>query len=82
MENAGDDDSLAEGNPIAQEFFRLVNAYTERLDEIIRDAKKTQAELSESFLADLFAYEPSTAMERTAFDFVTGIFLDIDDGEE
>ena len=76
------DDDLLEQNPIAGEFLRLVNAYTERMDELIRAEKDSRGELSEGFLAGLLSYEPSTAMERAAFDFVTGIFLDVDDGED
>ena len=78
----GQDDDLLEQNPIAGEFLRLVNAYTERMDELIRAEKDTRGELSEGFLAGLLSYEPQTAMERAAFDFVTGIFLDVDDGED
>ena len=78
----GQDDDLLEQNPIAGEFLRLVNAYTERMDELIRAEKDTRGELSEGFLAGLLSYEPNTAMERAAFDFVTGIFLDVDDGED
>ena len=78
----GQDDDLLEQNPIAGEFLRLVNAYTERMDELIRTEKDSRGELSEGFLAGLLSYEPQTAMERAAFDFVTGIFLDVDDGED
>ena len=78
----GQDGDLLEQNPIAGEFLRLVNAYTERMDELIRAEKDSRGELSEGFLAGLLAYEPETAMECAAFDFVTGIFLDIDDGED
>ena len=76
------EDDLLEQNPIAGEFLRLVNAYTERMDELIRAEKDSRGELSEGFLAGLLSYEPKTAMERAAFDFVTGIFLDVDDGED
>ena len=80
--SSGDDTDILEENPIAGEFLRLVNAYTERMDELIRKEKDTRGELSENFLADLLAYEPESNMERAAFDFVTGIFLDLDDGED
>ncbi len=83
QESAGDESGdILEENPIAGEFLRLVNAYTERMDELIRTEKDKRGELSENFLADLLAYEPENNMERAAFDFVTGIFLDLDDGED
>ncbi len=81
-EDGDGQDDLLEQNPIAGEFLRLVNAYTERMDELIRAEKDSRGEISEGFLAGLLSHEPQTAMERAAFDFVTGIFLDVDDGED
>ena len=69
-------------SPIVAEVFRLIRAYTDRMNTLIVEAKEENKEISENFLADMLAFEPETAIERIAFDFVTGAVLDGDDDEE
>ncbi|WP_446424617.1 hypothetical protein [Mailhella sp.] len=69
-------------SPIVGEVFRLIEAYTERMNTLIVEAKDQNKELSESFLADILAFEPETPIERVAFGFVTDAVLDEDDDEE
>ena len=80
-----DNDDAAPENPIVREFFRLVNAYTERFDEILSASKKENDD-PQAFLEDIFNYEPPNAIEREAFDFFYSVYedalRDMDDGTE
>ena len=69
-------------SPVVTEVFRLIHAYTERMNELIVEAKEKDQEISENFLAEMFSYEPETPIERVAFDFVTDAVLDAEDEEE
>ena len=69
-------------SPIVAEVFRLIEAYTERMNTLIVEAKEQNKEISESFLADLLSFDAEAPIERIAFDFVTDAVLDADDGEE
>ena len=80
-EPAGDDEGLS-GNPIVDEVFRLIRAYTDRMNELVDAEKAAHREISESFLADMLSYEPAAPIERIAFDFVADAIMDDDDGSE
>ena len=69
-------------SPIVAEVFRLIRAYTDRMNDIIVEAKEQNKEISDSFLADMLSFEPEAPIERVAFDFVTDAVLDEDDDEE
>lgn len=69
-------------SPVVAEVFRLIRAYTDRMNTLIMEAKEQNKEISENFLADLFAFEPEAPIERIAFDFVTDAVLDEDDDDE
>ena len=69
-------------NPVVAEVFRLITAYTDRMNELVVLEKEQNKEISESFLADLLSVEAEAPIERIAFDFVTDAVLDADDGEE
>lgn len=69
-------------SPIVAEVFRLIRAYTDRMNAIIVEAKEQNKEISDSFLADMLSFEPEAPIERIAFDFVTDAVLDEDDDEE
>ncbi len=84
-ENGGEISDPGTVNPIAGEFFRLVDAYTERFDELTASAADANSD-PEKVLEDIFNYEPGNAIEQEAFDFFTGVFedalRDMDDGSE
>ena len=69
-------------NPVVAEVFRLITAYTDRMNELVVLEKEQNKEISESFLADLLSFDAEAPIERIAFDFVTDAVLDADDGEE
>ncbi len=72
-------------NPIVREFFRLVNAYSQRLDDMMAASRKDDLD-PEKFLEEIFDYEPPTVIEREAFDFFSSIcedaLRDMDDGDD
>ena len=72
----GEENDTPPVSPIVSEVFRLIHAYTERMNELIEEAKSGNKEISENFLADMLSYEPETPIERIAFDFVTDAVLD------
>ena len=69
-------------SPVVAEVFRLITAYTDRMNELVVLEKEQNKEISESFLADLLSFDAEAPIERIAFDFVTDAVLDADDGEE
>lgn len=69
-------------NPVVAEVFRLITAYTDRMNELIVAAKEQDKEISESFLADLLSFEAEAPIERIAFDFVADAVFDEGDDEE
>ena len=46
----------APASPVVAEVFRLITAYTDRMNELIVNAKEQNKEISESFLADLLSF--------------------------
>jgi len=72
----GEEDEAPATSPIVEEVFRLIRAYTDRMNELITEAKTDNKEISETFLADMLSHEPEAPIERIAFDFVTGAVLD------
>ena len=69
-------------NPVVAEVFRLITAYTDRMNELIVNAKEQDKEISESFLADLLSFEAESPFERVAFDFVADAVFDEGEDEE
>ena len=69
-------------NPVVAEVFRLITAYTDRMNELIVNAKEQDKEISESFLADLLSFEAESPIERVAFDFVADAVFDEGEDEE
>lgn len=69
-------------SPIVAEVFRLIGAYTERMNALVVEAKEQNKELSESFLADLLSFDPESPIERVAFDFVADAVFDEGEDEE
>ena len=69
-------------NPVVAEVFRLITAYTDRMKELIVNAKEQDKEISESFLADLLSFEAESPIERVAFDFVADAVFDEGEDEE
>ena len=69
-------------NPVVAEVFRLITAYTDRMNELIVNAKEQDKEISESFLADLLSFEADSPIERVAFDFVADAVFDEGEDEE
>ena len=69
-------------NPVVAEVFRLITAYTDRMNELIVAAKDQDKEISESFLADLLSFEAESPIERVAFDFVADAVFDEGEDEE
>ena len=69
-------------NPLVAEVFRLITAYTDRMNELIVNAKEQDKEISESFLADLLSFEAESPIERVAFDFVADAVFDEGEDEE
>lgn len=78
----GEENESVPANPVAAEVFRLIHAYTDRMNTLITQARKNNRDLPESFLADMLAYEPEAPIERVAFDFVTDAILDEEDDDE
>ena len=72
----------APASPVVAEVFRLITAYTDRMNELIVAAKEQDKEISESFLADLLSFEAESPIERIAFDFVADAVFDEGDDEE
>lgn len=71
------------GNPLVDEVFRLIRAYSDRMDQLIDAEKAANREVSENFLADMLSYEPAVPIERVAFDFVAGAIMDEEeDGDD
>jgi len=78
----GEEEEPSASSPVVAEVFRLIRAYTDRMNALIVEAKEQNREISDSFLADMFSFEPEAPIERVAFDFVTDAVLDEeDDGE-
>lgn len=75
----GEENDTPPDSPVVAEVFRLIHAYTERMNELIGKAKADHGALSETFLADILAYEPKVPIERIAFDFVADALLDEED---
>ena len=69
-------------SPVVAEVFRLIRAYTDRMNELIVLEKEQNKEISESFLADLLSFEAEAPIERIAFDFVADAVFDEGDDEE
>ena len=69
-------------NPVVAEVFRLITAYTDRMNDLIVNAKEQDKEISESFLADLLSFEAESPIERVAFDFVADAVFDEGEDEE
>ena len=69
-------------NPVVAEVFRLITAYTDRMNELIVNAKEQDKEISETFLADLLSFEAESPIERVAFDFVADAVFDEGEDEE
>jgi hypothetical protein len=69
-------------NPVVAEVFRLITAYTDRMNELIVNAKEQDKEISESFLADLLSFEAESPIERVTFDFVADAVFDEGEDEE
>ena len=69
-------------NLVVAEVFRLITAYTDRMNELIVNAKEQDKEISESFLADLLSFEAESPIERVAFDFVADAVFDEGEDEE
>ena len=63
-------------SPVVAEVFRLIRAYTTRMDELLSEARERNGEIPESFLAEILDFEPEAPIERIAFDFVTDAVLD------
>ena len=78
----GEENEPAPASPVVAEVFRLIRAYTDRMNTLITEAKAENKEISENFLADLFAFEPEAPIERIAFDFVTDAVLDEEEDED
>lgn len=78
----GEENELAPASPVVAEVFRLIRAYTDRMNTLITQAKESNKELPENFLADMLAYEPEAPIERVAFDFVTDAILDEEEDDE
>ncbi len=77
----GEENEPTPESPVVAEVFRLIRAYTDRMNTLITEAKEQNREISENFLADLFAFEPEAPIERVAFDFVTDAVLDEEEDE-
>ncbi len=77
----GEENEAQPANPIVAEVSRLIRAYTERMNELIEEAKSGRGEITETFLAEVLAYEPNVPIERIAFDFVADAILDEEDGD-
>ncbi|WP_298067736.1 hypothetical protein [uncultured Mailhella sp.] len=77
----GEENDTPPASPVVAEVFRLIHAYTERMNELIEEAKAGRREVSETFLADILAYEPEVPIERIAFDFVADAVLDEEDDD-
>ena len=69
-------------NPLVAEVFRLITAYTDRMNELIVNAMEQDKDISESFLADLLSFEAESPIERVAFDFVADAVFDEGEDEE
>ena len=69
-------------SPVVAEVFRLITAYTDRMNELVVLEKEQHKEISESFLADLLSFEAEAPIERVAFDFVADAVFDEGDDEE
>ena len=69
-------------NPVVAEVFRLITAYTDRMNELVVLEKEQHKEISESFLADLLSFEAEAPIERIAFDFVADAVFDEGEDEE
>ena len=69
-------------SPVVAEVFRLIRAYTDRMNELIVEAKDQNKEIDDSFLADMLSFEAEAPIERIAFDFVTDAVLDEGDDED
>ena len=69
-------------NPVVAEVFRLITAYTDRMNELVVLEKEQNKEISESFLADLLSFEAEAPIERIAFDFVADAVFDEGEDEE
>ena len=78
----GEENEPTSESPVVAEVFRLIHAYTDRMNTLITEAKAENKEISENFLADLFAFEPEAPIERIAFDFVTDAVLDEEEDED
>ena len=78
----GEENEPTSESPVVAEVFRLIRAYTDRMNTLITEAKAENKEISENFLADLFAFEPEAPIERIAFDFVTDAVLDEEEDED
>ena len=78
----GEENTPTSESPVVAEVFRLIRAYTDRMNTLIVEAKAQNKEISDNFLADIFAFEPEAPIERIAFDFVTDAVLDEDDDDE
>ena len=69
-------------SPVVAEVFRLITAYTDRMNELVVLEKEQNKEISESFLADLLSFEAEAPIERIAFDFVADAVFDEGEDEE
>ena len=69
-------------NPVVAEVFRLITAYTDRMNELVVLEKEQNKEISESVLADLLSFEAEAPIERIAFDFVADAVFDEGEDEE
>ena len=69
-------------SPVVAEVFRLIRAYTDRMNDLIVLEKEQNKEISESFLADLLSFDAEAPIERIAFDFVADAVFDEGDDEE
>ena len=78
----GEENEPAPSSPVVAEVFRLIRAYTDRMNTLIVEAKAQNREISENFLAEIFAFEPEAPIERVAFDFVTDAVLDEEEDDE
>ena len=78
----GEENDPAPASPVVAEVFRLIRAYTDRMNTLITQAKESNKELPENFLADMLAYELEAPIERVAFDFVTDAILDEEEDDE
>ena len=78
----GEENEPAPASPVVAEVFRLIRAYTDRMNTLIVEAKAQNKEISENFLAEIFAFEPEAPIERVAFDFVTDAVLDEEEDDD